>query len=512
MTQSSCQFPSIELKTDVYIDSVIFYLQNRNYENYTYKADCIRNEISKIDRSKYPHKLAQLHYEIGRVYRDQNLNLEAFNAYFDCQVIIEDHHLQDTPTYALLCEAMGQTYYHFNEDERVIFFLKEYLSSKYRKQQELTNVNNTIGLSYRNLGQLDSSAFYFERALELARLNESKVWIGNISGNYAEIIEKKGDKERADKLREIDFKYSIEGGNYRSAANLMLREARCYFEKGNDEIALKRMTESFNLFSMSGDEYVPFQLYELRSKVNFNKGNFKEAAKDAFLADRIRDSVNREEQHLLLKRLEFQAFSNKKQSRIDELREKQEKRNQQILWLSSGAILLVSFLVILFFQQRSKQRKVNEIQRMKQNLYHEQLNTSKEQINSLVKDLRIRNKHIQELSEQVENIESTNQSGDQEVIEELKNNKILTEEDWVTFKRLFDQVYNGFFDRLLEMNNELTKAELRLAALIKLDLSPIEMSQTLGISKESVRKTNFRLRKKLGIDKPNELRATIVNT
>ncbi|MNE90465.1 hypothetical protein D3C80_1879830 [compost metagenome] len=87
----------------------------------------------------------------------------------------------------------------------------------------------------------------------------------------------------------------------------------------------------------------------------------------------------------------------------------------------------------------------------------------------------------------------------------LQSFSLLTENDWIEFKRLFEKLNPGFFDFFHDKFPEITAAEIRLAALIKLNLSNIEMARTLAISPDSVRKTNLRLRKKLNIESLDDL-------
>jgi DNA-binding CsgD family transcriptional regulator len=89
--------------------------------------------------------------------------------------------------------------------------------------------------------------------------------------------------------------------------------------------------------------------------------------------------------------------------------------------------------------------------------------------------------------------------------EKINSLSLLTENDLLVFKQLFDKIHPSFYDSLLTKCDDLTKSEARLAMLIRLNLTSIEMSRILGISQDSVRKSNLRLRKKLSIDSQKEL-------
>jgi hypothetical protein len=82
---------------------------------------------------------------------------------------------------------------------------------------------------------------------------------------------------------------------------------------------------------------------------------------------------------------------------------------------------------------------------------------------------------------------------------------ILTDDDWDRFKNTFSEVYPNFFAGLRYRFPEITNAELRLSALIKLKLTLKEAAGTLGISVESVKKSRYRLKKKLTLAEEDSL-------
>ena len=92
-------------------------------------------------------------------------------------------------------------------------------------------------------------------------------------------------------------------------------------------------------------------------------------------------------------------------------------------------------------------------------------------------------------------------SPDREHIQKLTNIlafSILTDEDWERFKKTFQEVYPDFFVALRYRFPSITASELRLAALIKMNLPLKEAAGMLGIASSSVRKSRYRLKKRLG--------------
>jgi DNA-binding CsgD family transcriptional regulator len=85
-------------------------------------------------------------------------------------------------------------------------------------------------------------------------------------------------------------------------------------------------------------------------------------------------------------------------------------------------------------------------------------------------------------------------------IQELINSRILTDEDWHNYKQTFHQVYPTFFETIQQNYTSISKAEIRIATLLKLGLSNYEMATILGISEESARKGKYRLRQRMEVD------------
>lgn len=83
-------------------------------------------------------------------------------------------------------------------------------------------------------------------------------------------------------------------------------------------------------------------------------------------------------------------------------------------------------------------------------------------------------------------------------LNELLGNHIMTEETWIEFKKAFDKKFPDFLPYIHKHFEGLTESNLKTILLLKLNLSPGEMSKMLGISPDSVRKSIKRLQIKLG--------------
>ncbi len=167
-----------------------------------------------------------------------------------------------------------------------------------------------------------------------------------------------------------------------------------------------------------------------------------------------------------------------------------QKRN-----ITIAAILLFAFLGILWSWLRFKKRK-RKLLHHQENLAvltqlllqkNSQLTSMELQLNeALAKDNPLEDSRLVDNS-----LENTVADSN------LFNQRILTHNDWNSFKTHFEKAYPGYLTRLRTAFSNLSEAEERLFLLIKLNLKNAEIADILGITADSVKKTRTRLRKRL---------------
>ena len=77
--------------------------------------------------------------------------------------------------------------------------------------------------------------------------------------------------------------------------------------------------------------------------------------------------------------------------------------------------------------------------------------------------------------------------------------------DWKDFDTYFESLNKNFYLRLKEISPDISPNDLKICALIKLNLSIKEMAVILSISPDSVKTARYRLRKKLSLQTEDNL-------
>lgn len=170
--------------------------------------------------------------------------------------------------------------------------------------------------------------------------------------------------------------------------------------------------------------------------------------------------------------------------------ERERKAAERNLLIMLVLLLCVLTLITYFIQKKKQLAKDLKLRTAKQDLEIARLN-----LNRFTESIHEKNKLIEDLEEKLDKNSHINHN----LILQLQQSTILTEEDWYHFKSLFEQVHSGFLQRLKEKYPEFSPAETRFLSLSKLSLSTKEMAAALGVSTQSIRTNWYRIRKKLNL-------------
>lgn len=96
-------------------------------------------------------------------------------------------------------------------------------------------------------------------------------------------------------------------------------------------------------------------------------------------------------------------------------------------------------------------------------------------------------------------------------IPNLINTHQQGEAKWVHFKDVFENVHPEFFSRIHQQFPVLNSHDIRLMALLKMNLSTKEIADILGISPQSANTARYRLRKRLNLAPDADLESMVRN-
>ncbi|MDF1570745.1 MAG: triple tyrosine motif-containing protein [Bacteroidales bacterium] len=154
-------------------------------------------------------------------------------------------------------------------------------------------------------------------------------------------------------------------------------------------------------------------------------------------------------------------------------------------------------------------RAEREIERLRiDKLESSMKHKNKELANSTYHIIR-KNKFLNALKQELSNL--TKAAKSEFVEQELKkisrkiDRDINNEKNWEVFDRYFDEVHQEFLNRVKEKHPDISPKELRLSAYLRMNISTKEIAPLMNISIRGVEISRYRLRKKLHLDRDDNL-------
>ena len=188
-----------------------------------------------------------------------------------------------------------------------------------------------------------------------------------------------------------------------------------------------------------------------------------------------------------------------------EAKAKIEKQKKQGLWL---LIILGGLLALsLLYAQGQRARKKQAVQdgllikaNIERDKLEQQLEFKQKELASQILNLTQKNTLLQNLKLQIESLK--NEKNGQSVSKLIKTiqQNVENSDEWDQFLQTFKSIHSSFLMKLHAMSENLTSGEIRIASLMKMNLSSKEIATMLNITDDGVKKARYRLRKKLGLE------------
>ncbi len=267
-------------------------------------------------------------------------------------------------------------------------------------------------------------------------------------------------------------------------------------------------------------------LNELKNALEYRSFNFERQGElEKALADKkqvqiLTDSIFTIDKAKQIDELQTIYETEKKEAEIalqqEEINTLNEKAKVDKLTKGLYAGGMFTFLAVsglLFFGFRQRMKK-NRIAREKQEeIYRQEIAHKKKELTSQTLHLVQKNTFIQELKENLENLKSSPEKFKTEFrrIVMLLKKENASDKDWEVFKTYFADVHNDFDQKLKTLYADISEKEIRLAAFLRMNLTTKEIAATLNVLPDSILKSKYRLKKKLGLDRNTDL-TSFLNT
>ena len=435
-------------------------------------------------------------------------------------------------------------------------------------QREIGWTLNNMGNYSFHAGSMVEAEKYYQQGLEVFRKLNDQESIAKVLINIGEVKAKSGDFEKSIEYYFEGLKSAEKINNLSTVAYCLMQIAEVYNKMDNDEKAInfyQRAVSSYNRVILEGkplhrvskaycltglgqvmlkkrdysmaqeafnealeitkdSDYYPVlaRVYSGLAESNEKSGNFKKAFEYQTMHLVAVDSLNARRQKEKVKELQtrFQAKENEMQ--IAQLQGEKKWNRIYIILLVCLLILGLAVVILFIARFRLRLKKSKEIAKKEQERFETEIRAKELTEKQLRQELEFKiselttftlhmiqkNEILDEVKKEVDEIKQVSSEAIRSKINRLLNSINLSQRndrDWESFKLYFDQVHKGFFDDLKASYPDLNGKDLKLCALLRLNLDTKQIATILDISPDSAKVARHRIRKKIGLTSDDNL-------
>ena len=485
-----------------------------------YKKSILFN-IEKKDTTLLINSL----YELSNLYAHRLDYGNSYDGYWEALLLADKS--ENDKARAKLYQALGWLYLFYRRDNEAsdYFNLSLALNKRLVKEQKshstnlLTDYFALINL-YRTNGNNSMVRKYLDSSNAIQKKFNTKSSYLEAEAGYQDAIDK--DYEDAlSKLNLSKLEFEIENPSYLIIIEYLI--GKVYYMKGDLEKSKMHFEKSLE-YTRTNNNHSNYKLMDQEALALIYKD--KKDYKNAFLhlesANQLNESIfgrtSKNNQHLFEINDRYRLQKEKEKELIKE-QHIANLENEEKLWVLKFSLMVVvalSAIILGFIIVRNIRRKHKLEKRIFEEKRVEELRKANEILELKNNELTSSALQLIEKEEFIKKMKNTIDKN-KENLDVTAINRIISSaqnspsSNWKEFETRFTAINQSFYKNLKESYPKLSQTDLKLCALVKLNFSSKDMSSLLGISIESVHTSRYRLRRKLGLERNDNLTEFISN-
>ena len=367
-----------------------------------------------------------------------------------------------------------------------------------------------IGQSYYLLNEYEIALKHLIEGYDLANELESNRLLSMLSLKIGQTYNEINDLENSEHYLNLALKYTDSINNKQHYIGILNSMAFTYNRQKKPQKALTISDEALKLLDSVDNLNLKQKAFEARYEAHEILGNYKNALANFKQSESLKDSLFSIEKTKEIKKIRALYETEKKEQQIqlqkneiNLLTIKNKNSNLQRLLLAFG--LALALIAVYAFYQRNKRNKL-----AKENA-HAELEFKTKELTTHALHLAKKNEVLNDLKQKAKVLkEDANADPGYQMLIQTINFDLQDDNNWENFSKYFEQVHKGFNEKAQQKFPAVTSNDLRLMALLKMNLSSKEIANILNISSDGIKKARQRLRKKMGIDSNESLEAIVI--
>ncbi|MEI7725888.1 MAG: tetratricopeptide repeat protein [Bacteroidota bacterium] len=406
-----------------------------------------------------------------------------------------------------------------------------------KDNQMVASISVNIGMSLTSLKRYKESMDYLTKALDFYEADSNRFGIAITTTNIAKMYKAAGDFRNARIWYMKSLPYIRMISNKWAAASLFYDLAEMDRRQGNWNQALANLATATRINREAGDQQLEMQLYEAFYKVYDTLRQDGPALAYFKKYATLHDTLTSVEKSKRIEELSIRIELLQKNE--ENLLLKQDIKDQKLRqWILTGVFLfglLICVLIIVILAQKRKNlilkksqaeqenqlRKIEiENFRIEKKIKEEELAKSKIEVQMkeqelvyqtlLRLDLTQVNRSVQEKLLPFQHKFSTKAQQNEFLMTLRELTRDAEKDPLADFEFMFKQLHTTFTQQLMARCASLSRVELQVCSLLRINLTTKDIARLLNISVGSVDMCRHRIRQKLGLEPTDNLTTFLI--
>lgn len=437
-------------------------------------------------------------------------------------VLAIDHYLQAEEIYkrnnqnvelAIVYNALGIENRNLQLHEKAIDYYQRAVAINLdiNDLENLSKNYSNLGVSFQDIGEIDKAVENYKKSLELAERIGSSSTIAQNSLNLGTIYLKNKNLKKAIRLfrksLHICRTNKITYGMVLNYINI----GSVYTDMKKYDSAIINLDSSLKYAKKVGLPKEESQIYEHLSHVYKQKNDFKNAFHYQSLFKLINDSLITIEKQQKIIALEDKYTISQEEKTILEMQTKAVSQKLTIvsLILVALSLLLIAFWFVFKHKKEVQKKKLALLTADKMALEIKVKNSELNQKTLNIAHLKENNK---EVTKGIEALLESSPGASNEMKALLRKAKLSAKKDniWQEFDLRFKANHSGFYTKIMAEYPDLSPVEVRIVALLRLNLTSKEIAEIMQRSTKTIENNRGNIRKKMNLQRSENLTSFIL--
>lgn len=451
-------------------------------------------------------------YDLGRLH----LRLDQYELALRYLLEVADFQTEERDTFRLIhtLGLLGNAYARLDSTKKALEVRLRVveLASEGNFPRQLANAFNNLASMYAvRADDWEKAISYARQGLVIAEENQYHYEMLTLNVNIGIALKTGGAPEEA-MIYFLRANELVPGVRNQSAiSRLYLYLGQIYIQLNEYRLARDYLNKSLEIVQGIGSLSVQSDVFFNLAALDSLEGNYQASMEAYRKAYELRDSLWNKEHRLRISELQIIYDTERKLFMIEELK-KSQRIDRMRFYLGMMILMLVVMALLAALAFYGKKRKFD-----KQKLLLYQKEVEKAQLSieankqeltgkafSLVKSEQIIQKLKDEIQQMLLNTETDTANNLKPLLRLLKTND-RDQQLWKDFENRFNELNDGFITKLIEKYPSLSPAEIRLCAMLRLNLSTKEISDITSRSTRTIETTRSNIRKKMGLSTSDNL-------